>query len=65
MNKLDTYHVTDQARMIEGLKARAKDDASDPFTFARGMTHLRNGVAGFRMDDGVRTDAFYKRDALP
>lgn len=31
--------------MIEAAQRYAKADASDPFAFARAITHLRNGIA--------------------
>lgn len=37
---------------VKAAQRYAAADKSDPFTFNRAMTHLANGVAGIRQDDG-------------
>lgn len=44
-------------KQIEAAKRYAASDPSDPFTFRRAMTHLRNGVASFSNKEGK--SAFY------
>lgn len=48
-------------RMLEDLANYAKVDKSDPFTYARGVAHLRAGMG--RADQDGR-DAHYKAQAV-
>lgn len=43
-------------RMTEAAKRYALSEKADPFVFNRCMTHIKNGIAGFRKDG---EDAFY------
>jgi hypothetical protein len=53
-----------QRRMIEGAQRYALANNSDPFALSRALSHLANGVAGYRhLPNGTREDAFY--DATP
>jgi hypothetical protein len=49
-------------RRIEAAKRYAFADRSDPFAFARCMTHISNGIAAHFIQDGK--DAFYNADAF-
>lgn len=54
--------MTDEATLkmhIEAAKRYAAADRTDPWAFARAMTHMSNGIAGFT-DKGQ--DAFYSAD---
>lgn len=47
-------------RMVHAAQRYAAADRTDPFTFNRAMTHIANGVAGFRHEpNGTRVEAFY------
>lgn len=48
-----------QSRIIEGARAYAAADRSDPFAFNRAITHMNNGISSV----GSRgEDAFYKAE---
>lgn len=42
---------------LEGLRNYAAADRSDPFTYSRGLAHLRSGAAGFRQGKGLYHNA--------
>ena len=46
-------------RWTEAAKRYADADRSDPFTFARAMTHIRTGIVGFKDRGG---EAIYSAD---
>lgn len=50
----------------EAAKRYAAADKSDPFALARAITHMKNGIAGFRQERGehhaMGQDAFYTAD---
>ncbi len=50
----------DQALMQRSARLYALADASDPFSYARAMTHLQNGVAEYANADG--REAFYSAE---
>jgi hypothetical protein len=45
--------------MIDGARRYAEANRSDPFAFSRAMSHVNNGVAGIRIENDERIDAFY------
>ena len=48
-----------QKRIIDGARAYAAADRSDPFAFNRAMSHMKNGISSV----GARgEDAFYKAE---
>ena len=49
-------------RMIEGAKRYAAGDKSDPFVFARAMTHIGNSVAGYVERGRDVSEAWYDAD---
>lgn len=46
--------------IIERAKLYAAADSSDPFTFRRALTHLRNGVASYANKEG--NPAYYSAE---
>lgn len=47
-------------RMVEGARRYAAANRSDPFALARALSHVANGVAGYRWQaNNEREDAFY------
>lgn len=51
---------TRRTRLVEGARNYAMADKSDPFCFARAMTHLNQGVVGYDADGN---EAIYTADA--
>jgi len=49
-----------QSLMRRAAKLYALADASDPFAYARAMTHLGNGIAEYALPDGQ--EAFYSAE---
>lgn len=50
----------ERRRMIEGAGRYAAANRSDPFAYARAMSHTQTGVAGIRVNEAnERIDAFY------
>ena len=43
---------TNRSRLTQGAINYALADSSDPFTFARAMTHVGNGIASLGSKDG-------------
>lgn len=43
---MSTIAAKQEARIIAGAVIYAEYDASDPFTFARCMTHIKQGICG-------------------
>ena len=57
-----------QRRMIEGARAYAESDRSDPFAFDRAMCHTANGIAslGTKGDDACyKADRYEEGMSLP
>lgn len=52
-------HHTRLSRMLEGARNYAAGEKSDPFTLARAMAHIANGVADVSQNGD---DRFYKAD---
>ena len=50
-----------QRKMIEGARAYAAFDKSDPFSFSRAMLHIRMGLCRPIVKDG--SDAHYQADS--
>lgn len=50
----------DHSLMQRGAKLYALADASDPFSYARAMTHLGNGIACYSNSNGQ--EAFYSAE---
>jgi hypothetical protein len=46
-------------RMLEGARNYAAADRTDPFAYARALTHIRTGIAGLTH---TGEDGFYKAD---
>ena len=44
--QLDNIDTNRNRRLIDGAKAFAAADKSDPFTYNRCISHINNGVAG-------------------
>lgn len=47
------------ARKLRGLELYAEANKSDPWAYARGVAHIKNGIVGYLENGG---DAFYEAE---
>lgn len=57
--EMRAVHPTTMQRMLEGAANYAAGDRSDPFAYARAMTHIRTGIVGYTAQG---EEAFYAAD---